>query len=219
MFYSVLVDETKDVSKVEQLSVVRYVDVNTVEIHERFLTYVPAESLTADSLTTYILVTLSKMNLKPENIVSQGYDGASVMSGRCSGVQARIQQIVPQAVYIHCNAHCLNLALVDSVKGVKVAAEFFVLLQTLYVFMSCSKAHVKYINWQKQLHSDKQPHQLQRLSDTRWACLHSAIAAVCYTFDSILATLADIEQDGDAQKSTEARGLLYQINFFQLDCF
>ncbi len=60
--------------------------------------------------------------------MSQGYNGASVMSGHCSGVQTRIQRAVPQAVYVHCNAHCLNLALVDSVKGVKVAAEFFALL-------------------------------------------------------------------------------------------
>ena len=128
VFYSILVDETKDISKVEQLSIViRYVDVNT-KVQERFLTYVSAESLTAESLTAYILDTLANNNLNPKNIVSQGYEGASVMSGRCSGVQTRIQQVVPQAAYIHCNAHCLNLALVDSVKSVKVAAEFFALL-------------------------------------------------------------------------------------------
>ena len=35
--YSVLADETKDCSKVEQLSIViRYVDVETAAIHERF---------------------------------------------------------------------------------------------------------------------------------------------------------------------------------------
>lgn len=87
--FSLLVDETKDSSKVEQLAIVcRYVDINTATIHERFLTYVPAPSLTAESLSQYILDTLRKYQLDPKCIVSQGYDGASVMSGCCSGVQA-----------------------------------------------------------------------------------------------------------------------------------
>ena len=57
--------------------------------------------------------------------VSQCYDGASVMSGSCSGVSARIKELNPKAVYIHCCAHRLNLALVDTVKSVPVAEDFF----------------------------------------------------------------------------------------------
>ena len=50
-YYSLLGDETKDISKVEQLAIVcRYVDVQTATIYERFLTYVPSESLAAESL-------------------------------------------------------------------------------------------------------------------------------------------------------------------------
>ena len=66
------------------------------------------------------------------------------MSGHCSGVQQRIKQVAPQAVYVHCHAHCLNLALVDTVKRVQEAAEFFVLMEALYVFLTSSKAHVIY---------------------------------------------------------------------------
>ncbi len=51
-------------SKIEQLSVVvRYLDIKTAEVCERFLTFVPAESLTAESLTKYIIDTLSTYNL------------------------------------------------------------------------------------------------------------------------------------------------------------
>ena len=57
-YYSLLGDETKDVSKVEQLAIIlRYVNVQTATIYERFLTYVPAESLTAESLAINILTT------------------------------------------------------------------------------------------------------------------------------------------------------------------
>ena len=50
------------------------------------LTYVEATSLTAECLTKYIVETLQQHNLDSMSIVSQGYDGASVMS---SGVQQR----------------------------------------------------------------------------------------------------------------------------------
>ena len=45
---------------------------------------------------------------------SQGYDGASTMSGHKSGVQARIREKQPKAVYTHCAAHSLNLVIVKS---------------------------------------------------------------------------------------------------------
>jgi len=42
------------------------------------------------------------------------------MSGAYSGVSARIKELNPKAVYVHSCAHCLNLALVDSVKALPV---------------------------------------------------------------------------------------------------
>ena len=61
----------------------------------------------------------------------QGYDGASVMSGNCSGVQTRLKEFAPHAVYIHCHAHILKLVLVDSVKAVPDATQRFALVESL----------------------------------------------------------------------------------------
>lgn len=185
-FYSILADETKDLSKKEQLSiVVRYVDVDSMDIVERFLTYTVASSLNAESLCQYILDALKKYCLDINMLVSQGYDGASVMSGASNGVQARIRAIVPQAVYVHCHAHILNLVLVDCMKSNADAFEFFSLVQCLYVFISTSKAHAIFLEKQAELHPKKQPRQLQRLSDTRWACRYLALDAIAHTFDSL----------------------------------
>lgn len=104
--------------------VLRYVD-HAAVIHEHFLTYVEAAGLTADKLTEYIVNVLEQFRLDPRCMVSQGYDGASVMSGQCSGVQKRIREVAPHAIYIHCYAHTLNLVLVDSVKRVPYATDFF----------------------------------------------------------------------------------------------
>ena len=213
-FYSILADETKDMSKQEQLSIViRYVHCTSVV--ERFLTFVIASDLTAEHLSKYILDTLALHNLDVSMIVSQGYDGASVMSGCCSGVQQRIREIAPQAIYIHCHAHCLNLVLVDCVNNNSHAFEFFCLVQSLYVFMSTAKAHVVYLEMQNRLHPGKQTRQLQRLSDTRWACRYLSLDVIASTFDSILATLESIADSNDKAKAIEATGLLHQIGCFK----
>jgi hypothetical protein len=34
------------------------------------------------------------------------------MAGKFSGVRTRIQTEIPEAYYVHCYAHCLNLAVV-----------------------------------------------------------------------------------------------------------
>ena len=60
--------------------------------------YVAVASLTAESLTKYIL---HEFCLDPHWIVSQAYDGASVMSGKCSGVQQHVREVYPNAIYIH----------------------------------------------------------------------------------------------------------------------
>ena len=55
MLFSLLADESKDCSKQEQLAMIlRYVDDKAI-IHENFLTYVQATSLTAESLAAYLV--------------------------------------------------------------------------------------------------------------------------------------------------------------------
>ena len=43
-------------------------------------------------------------------LIAQGYDGASVMSGSRIGVQAKVREKYPNATYVHCRFHVLNLA-------------------------------------------------------------------------------------------------------------
>jgi len=64
------------------------------------------------------------------------YDGASTMSGRFSGLQSRVKELNPLALYIHCCAQNLNLVLIDSIRSSVETVLFFVTLETLYTFLS-----------------------------------------------------------------------------------
>lgn len=103
-YYCVLADETKDLSKAEQVSViVRYLFRNSV--HEEFVGFTSAETLDAAGLCSYICSALRDAGLDIQNCIAQSYDGASVMSGNKNGVSARITGIESWALYIHCYAH------------------------------------------------------------------------------------------------------------------
>ena len=123
VYFSLLIDETKDISKKEQMSVVLCYLQNG-KIYKRFIGFVHISSLDVASLVEYICDTMSACHLSLNNCVSQCYDGASVMSGACCGVQARIREITPCAIYTHCCAHRLNLVLVDCCRSISFAGEF-----------------------------------------------------------------------------------------------
>ena len=192
-YYTLIVDETKDVSKQEQLSLVlRYVYEGVV--HERFISYTHCEELHASALTSYIFQVLDGLQINIKNCISQCYDGASVMSGAYSGVSARILEENLRAIYIHCHAHQLNLALVDTCKNLPPASDFFFLFESLYVFMSSSIPHSMFIKKQKELGFTREI-RLVKLSDTRWSCRHTSMTAIKSTISAVLVTIQEISEE------------------------
>ena len=86
VWYSIMVDESKDMSGNEQLSVVvRYLYDNS--IHEEFLGFIRLHELNAEYLKNSICTLLMSCGIEMKNCVGQTYDGASVMSGNIAGVQ------------------------------------------------------------------------------------------------------------------------------------
>jgi len=145
-------------------------------------------------------------------LVGQGYDGASVMSGKHRGVVALIKADAKLALFVHCHAHRLNLALVDSVKAVQVAAEFFVLLEKLYVYVSGSFVHARWLEIQKLLFPGERPRELQRLSDTRWSRRYAACRAVRDRLTAVLKLLDELASGNNANRAVEARSLLNAVD-------
>ena len=65
------------------------------------------ERTNATVISRKILESLSdpSISLDPSNIHGQAYDGASVMLSGKEGVQAKIKEISPLALFTHCYAH------------------------------------------------------------------------------------------------------------------
>ena len=88
-FYTIMADETTDISNNEQLVVcMRWVD-SQLEVHEEFVGLHVVESIGADTLHGVLKDVLIHMNLSVGRMRGQWYDGASAMSGLKSGVATR----------------------------------------------------------------------------------------------------------------------------------
>ena len=112
--YSILADETADISGKEQLSIgLRFFDEKANKIKEEFLGFVELEGLDARSIAKAIDDLVTNLNLDPDKCVGLGFDGCSTMSGKEGGVQAILRQKYKKALYFHCSSHKLNLALND----------------------------------------------------------------------------------------------------------
>ena len=104
-----MADETEDVSNMEQVSICAQF-VHNCEVHEEFLGFVAVPKMDAQTIADALLSTLQQWGVNLSFLVGQGYDGASVMSSSKNGVQAKIAEKFPNATYIHCRSHVLNLA-------------------------------------------------------------------------------------------------------------
>ena len=93
---------------------------------------------------------------------AQTYDGAAVMSSELNGVQARIKEKVPEAMFTHCYAHKLNLVLLHSAKCMPECRTFFKTVEGLATFFSKSTKRTNLLD-------DVVKRRLPRAEPTRWS--------------------------------------------------
>lgn len=220
-FFSIIVDTTQDISKIDQLSIiVRYVVIDSdseynrpskIVMYESFLGFFPVINQTGTSLSTSILDLLSDNELPIEKLRGQGYDGAANMSGIYQGVQAKISSITPYAPYVHCAAHNLNLVLNDSTKNVEEIRNFYDLLESVYVFFGHS---IK--RWALLQSVKKTKITIKKLTPTRWSSRHDALEALRFRYGDILKALSKIILiSTNSSEITEARSLKNNLEKFE----
>jgi hypothetical protein len=185
----------------DQLSqVVRYIVIQggNVEIKESFLGFIPIpERKDAETLSNIIINELECDGLDIQNIRGQGYDNAATMSGIHQGVQKRILQKNPRALFVPCLNHSLNLVGVHAASTTAVSTTFFGTTERLFVFFSCSTHRWK-------IFQEKVPKTLRRLCDTRWSSRHDAVDVLASYLEGIIEALETL-RDGPME-TMETRG-------------
>ncbi|XP_045033909.1 zinc finger MYM-type protein 1-like [Daphnia magna] len=137
-YYSVIVDSTPNGSHTDQLCfVLRYVLPDGAPV-ERFLGFLPMYGHTALQMLDMVTDKLNRHEIPIENLRGQSYDNASNMTGIYIGLQTRIKVVNPQAEYVPCSGHSLNLAGTSVAESCATDVDFFSFLQQLFNFLSGS---------------------------------------------------------------------------------
>ena len=108
--FSLLLDESTDVSNTKQLAVVvRIVNKEKEIVEDKFLHLLDVEDCSAESLFQIIKQFFEKHGIPFENMVGYAADNASVMMGNMGGLKAKFKSILPNLFVIGCICHSLHL--------------------------------------------------------------------------------------------------------------
>ncbi|KYN06054.1 Zinc finger MYM-type protein 1, partial [Cyphomyrmex costatus] len=210
-YYAISVDSTPDISHSDQLTfIIRYV-CEKGKPTERFMQFIPIESHKATYIEQVIVQVLLDKSIDIMDCRGQSYDNASNMAGCYGGVQAKIIERNPLAIYVPCAAHSLNLVGQAAAECCLEATKFFMFVQHIYTFLSASTSR-----WAKiKSKVENQPGMLlpKSLSNTRWSARAEACRALVNSWGSLRDALDDIVEDASEKPTTkaEAEGLLQQF--------
>ena len=222
-FYTIIVDTTSDITRKDQVSlVIRWVSVvgEAAQINETFLTFLHTTDSKARGLADIVLAWLMDYGFDLAKIRGQGYDGASVMSGKVGGVQKLFCDIVNRhsngvevlVPLVHCAAHNLNLVINDAVEATVEGVSFFGTISEISNFFSRS------LNQWAELaltEDGMKKLKLKKLCATRWASRIEAVRALQKCYSDILKVLACISLTmKDAKERADATGLRKNIENF-----
>lgn len=212
-YFSMIIDSTPDISHVDQLSfVLRYVLLDG-QIIERFFTFIDIYSHHSVNLEQLVIEILNKWDIDIKKCRGQSYDNASNMSGKYSGLQSRIKQHSPNAEYIPCCSHSLNLVINTAAESSRTAILYFDFMQNLYVWFSASTQRWNVLH----NHLRQNACIVKKLSDTRWSARADAVFALYKSYHDIKGALIEMG-DNVEQKSVsrvEAKSLAKKMDLYE----
>lgn len=203
--FGFMADEATDVATIEQMALcLRFYDPSELRIREEFIGFAECKATTGESLTESFLENLRAKGVIKNKMRGQGYDGAANMAGKYRGVQARIKEVVPGAVYTHCKAHNLNLSIIHACKEPLIRNVMNTLQEIAFMFdysakkLGIFKKHLANDNTSKDNIEGRQ--KLKTLWETRWAARSEALFTFKSAFSTAHAALGELSlQHGDSK--------------------
>ncbi|XP_071522625.1 LOW QUALITY PROTEIN: uncharacterized protein Atac2 [Panulirus ornatus] len=218
-FFSIVVDETDDLSSKLQLIVcIRWVD-DDLNAHEEFIGLNKLEMIDAPSVTSMIKDVLLQMNLSMQNARGQCYDGCSSL-GEKKNVATQIKQCEPRCLYCDCCGHSLSLTCVDLIKNIRLINEA---LETTHeitrLIKEFPKCDAEVENMKKTMNEERQDLLgICALCPTRWSVGAKAVNSIIenYAFLKELWTWA-LSHCSDSELKAKVRGI--RVHMMTFDFF
>ena len=154
---------------------------------------------------------MKSFGLNINDIRRQGYDNGSNMKGKHQGVQKRLIDINPRALYMSRACHCLNLTLCDMIKSCGKAVLFFEIVQRIYVLFAGSTKR-----WNVLLEHVPSL-TVKSLSNTRWESRIKSVTAIRYQATELRLALSELHHASDIEPKdkSDAKNLFDALGSFE----
>ncbi|XP_017481522.1 PREDICTED: zinc finger protein 862-like [Rhagoletis zephyria] len=179
--FSLIVDETTDVSMKKCLVLVaRYVDSVHV-VHDRFLAMIELAQADAQTIFFAIKEFFRKYSIPLQNIIGLATDGASVMAGEIGGLKTLLK-MEADIFYLKCTCHSLHLC--SSYASKKLPGNIEVLCRNIYNYFSHSPKRISELK-EFQNYCCVATHKILGISQTRWLSLEGVICKIIEQWESL----------------------------------
>ncbi len=213
--FTIMIDETTDVSTTEQVVIVlRWVG-SDLDVHEDFIGLHSTDSIASNSLVSIIRDVLLRLNLNIENCLGQCYDGAANMRGCRNGVAKQTADMEPRTIFLHCYGHALNLACQDTIRSIKVIRDA---LDTTFELSKLLKYSSKWKSSYIKLKDELAPTEsgFRTLCPTRWTVRADSLASVRKNYSVLQSSLDKFSEMAarDMEMSAKVNGVGAQFEKF-----
>ena len=211
-FYSIIFDETTDMSHISQMSLIlRYVYENVVredfiqflDLHKAISAINTDEQnsletrLTGSNLGKVVLDTLKELNLDLKYCIGITTDGCSIMISESRGPVTAVKKEATNAIYSRCYNHILNLSISKSSSVQSVRNAIGTMKEIITFFTASAKRFYTLKN--------VMGHQLSALCETRWIERHIGVLQFRLLLPKMIESLDYISSWKDIHTAAKAR--------------
>jgi len=212
--FALVMDETTDSSCKEQVSIcLRYVT-ESLQVHETFTGFYETTSTTAGTMFNITEDVLTRFELHLSNCRGQCFDGASNMAGNVTGLQKRITEVEPRALFVHCMNHSLSLSFQDAMSHIPHCRDAMNLIKDLISFVRDSP---KRLAWFSSFQASDTS-ALRPLCPTRWTMRVSSVESVLKNYSELISFLQDVSDTDRSDAGSKASGFVRQLLTFSTFC-
>ena len=138
----------------------------------------------------------------------QGYDGAAAMSGRLNGAQVHIREVIPTALFVHCAAHSLNLAVSNSYSLSSIRSCMGRIASVYNNFFNTPKRQNVLRKAIVEVLPASGSQKLVQVCATRWVDRHESVSVFSSLQDAVVEALAEISSWPEKETSSRTVQLL-----------
>ncbi|XP_050505348.1 52 kDa repressor of the inhibitor of the protein kinase-like [Diabrotica virgifera virgifera] len=208
-YWSMMFDETSDLSHKEQITlVVRYLWKDAVR--EDFITFIDAYNAAADvngkeckenklsgkTLGEIVLRNVKELGLDLSYCVGIGTDGASVMTSKESGSVTKIQSEAVSAKRLPCYNHALNNYISKSNKIRSINNAVGIMKEVIHFYNQSAKRNA--------VLTEHVGRQLVSLCETRWVDRHDAVILFFCALPEIVDSFTEISEWKESESAKKA---------------